>query len=108
MEETSSTQATRAAGSAVANDLKTVIRDIEMLLKSATASGGELAGHVREQLEVALLKLQARVIEVEKVAAERALAAARVADDYVHEKPWHAIGAAAGAGFIVGWLMSRR
>jgi ElaB/YqjD/DUF883 family membrane-anchored ribosome-binding protein len=108
MEETVSTQATRAAGSAVASDLKAVIRDIEVLLKSATASGGELAANVREQLEVALLKLQARVIEVEKLAAERAVAAARAADNYVHEKPWHAIGAAAGAGLIVGWLLSRR
>ena len=34
--------------------------------------------------------------------------AARVADDYVHDKPWQAIGIAAGVGLIIGLLIGRR
>jgi ElaB/YqjD/DUF883 family membrane-anchored ribosome-binding protein len=33
---------------------------------------------------------------------------ARATDDYVHEHPWRAVGAAAGVGLIIGLLISRR
>ena len=39
---------------------------------------------------------------------DRARAAARVTDDYVHDNPWGAIGAAAAAGFLIGLLINRR
>ena len=29
-------------------------------------------------------------------------------DDYVHDHPWQAIGAAAAVGFVVGLMMNRR
>lgn len=109
MEETVSPKvAVSEAGAAVANDLKTVIRDIQILLKSAAANGTEMAASVRGQLEVALLKLQAQLIDLEKAAAVRASEASRAAEAYVRENPWRAIGAAAGAGFLVGLLISRR
>ncbi|RYF36345.1 MAG: DUF883 family protein, partial [Comamonadaceae bacterium] len=34
--------------------------------------------------------------------------AGRAADVYVHENPWRAIGLAAGAGLVIGLLISRR
>ena len=40
--------------------------------------------------------------------AEVAKAAARATDDYVHDNPWQAIGAAAAIGFLAGLLMNRR
>ena len=100
--------ATSDAGAAVTADLKTVIRDIQTLLKSAAANGTEMAVSVRGQLETALLKLQAQLIELEKTAAARASEAGRAAEAYVRENPWRAIGAAAGVGLIVGLLISRR
>ena len=41
-------------------------------------------------------------------AAEKSRAAARRADDWVHGNPWAAVGAAAGVGFLLGMLVSRR
>jgi ElaB/YqjD/DUF883 family membrane-anchored ribosome-binding protein len=38
----------------------------------------------------------------------RAKAAGHAADDYVHDHPWKAIGAAAGIGMIIGLLIGRR
>jgi ElaB/YqjD/DUF883 family membrane-anchored ribosome-binding protein len=109
MEETTSSQAALAdASAAIVPDLKTVIRDIQTLLKAAASSGTELAASAREQLEAALVKLQARLLEVEKAAASRATEAGKAAENYVRENPWRAIGAAAGAGLIVGLLISRR
>ena len=34
--------------------------------------------------------------------------AARATDEYVHEHPWQAVGAAAGVGFLIGMLIARR
>jgi ElaB/YqjD/DUF883 family membrane-anchored ribosome-binding protein len=41
-------------------------------------------------------------------AVDRARDAARATDDYVHDNPWQAVGAAAAVGFVVGMLMTRR
>ena len=109
MEETVSAKVAMAdAGAAVTADLKTVIRDIQTLLKSAAANGTEMAASVRTQLEAALLKLQAQLIELEKAAAARASEATRAAEAYVRENPWRAVGAAAGVGLVIGLLISRR
>ena len=40
--------------------------------------------------------------------ARNTKAAARATDDWVHENPWGSIGIAAGVGFLVGLLVSRR
>ena len=34
--------------------------------------------------------------------------AARVTDEFVHDKPWYAVGIAAAAGLVVGMLIGRR
>ena len=46
--------------------------------------------------------------ELEGEAMDRARAAATLTDDYVHENPWVAIGAAAATGFLIGLLVTRR
>jgi ElaB/YqjD/DUF883 family membrane-anchored ribosome-binding protein len=42
---------------------------------------------------------------LEREALEQARAAARNADEYVHAKPWQAVGIAAGAGALAGVLL---
>ena len=49
-----------------------------------------------------------RVQDLQDSAVARAKAAGHAADDYVHEHPWKAIGAAAGIGMIIGLLIGRR
>jgi ElaB/YqjD/DUF883 family membrane-anchored ribosome-binding protein len=39
---------------------------------------------------------------------DRARAAARYTDDYVHDNPWRSIGVAAAVGFLVGLMINRR
>src|SRR6478672_1095288 len=85
------------------DDFSTMLSDAEDLLKRAGNETGERAKDLRAQL-AAKLRLQ----ELEGEATDRARAAARVTDDYVHDNPWSAIGAAAVAGFLVGMLLNRR
>ena len=42
------------------------------------------------------------------MAQDKAKAAARATDDYVHDHPWRAVGIGALAGLVVGMLISRR
>lgn len=34
--------------------------------------------------------------------------AAKATDDYARSHPWHVVGAAAGVGALLGWLLARR
>ena len=90
------------------DDFSAVLTEAEDLLKRASNESGERAKDLRSQVEAKLLAAKLRLQELEGEATDRARAAARVTDDYVHDNPWSAIGAAAVAGFLVGMLINRR
>ena len=46
--------------------------------------------------------------DLEGEAVDRAKAAARVTDDYVHDHPWQSIGVGIAIGFALGLMMNRR
>ena len=89
-------------------DLRTVIGDAEEVLRvtadQASAGASELRVRMQERMQQAKLRLQ----DLQDNAVQRARAAGHAADDYVHEHPWKAIGAAAGIGMIIGLLIGRR
>ena len=90
------------------DDFSTMLTEAEELLKRAGNETGERAKDLRAQVEAKLLSAKLRLQELEGEAMDRARAAARVTDDYVHDNPWAAIGAAAATGFLIGLLMNRR
>ena len=102
-EEVVSTQRDKLMG-----DLRTVIGDAEEVLRvtadQASAGASELRVRMQERLQNAKLRLQ----DLQDNAVARARAAGHAADDYVHDHPWKAIGAAAGIGVIIGMLIGRR
>ncbi|MGC1816627.1 MAG: DUF883 family protein [Casimicrobiaceae bacterium] len=90
------------------DDFSSMLSDAEDLLKRAGNESGERAKDLRAQVEAKLLAAKLRLQELQGEAVDRAKDAARVTDDYVHDNPWWAIGAAAAAGFVAGLLMNRR
>jgi ElaB/YqjD/DUF883 family membrane-anchored ribosome-binding protein len=90
------------------DDFSSMLSEAEDLLKRASNETGERAKDLRAQVEAKLLAAKLRLQELEGEAVDRARAAARVTDDYVHDNPWSAIGAAAVAGFLIGMLLTRR
>jgi ElaB/YqjD/DUF883 family membrane-anchored ribosome-binding protein len=46
--------------------------------------------------------------DAQDIVVEKSKAAAKVTDEYVHDNPWRAIGAAAGIGLVIGLLIGRR
>lgn len=98
----------RVSGEKLGADLKVVLADVESLLKQAASTTGQQAVEFRERAAEKLHRAGLRISEARAVAAEKSRLAARRADDWVHANPWAAVGAAAGVGFLLGMLVSRR
>jgi ElaB/YqjD/DUF883 family membrane-anchored ribosome-binding protein len=89
-------------------DLKAVIADAEELLSLSKDQAGEGAARLRERVQERLLRARDRLGDIQADTFERARAAGLAADDFVHDKPWPAVGLAAGVGLLVGLLIARR
>jgi ElaB/YqjD/DUF883 family membrane-anchored ribosome-binding protein len=90
------------------DDFAAVLAEAEEMLKRAASETGDKARDLRSQVETKLLRAKLSLQEIEGQAVDKAKAAARATDDYVHDKPWQAIGVAAAVGIVVGLLMNRR
>jgi len=93
---------------ALVKDFRNLINDGEALLKSTTNLSGEALAQARAQFRATLADARTRVDEVSRVAREKGRQAAVATDRYVHDNPWPAIGVAAGLGFLIGFLVTRR
>jgi len=91
-----------------AADPHALIDDTQGLLNATAGQAGEKILAARARAEETLKHARARLGELGEAGAEKAKAAARATDTYVHENPWQAVGIGAGVGFVLGWLLSRK
>ncbi len=92
----------------LASDLRVVIADAEELLRATAGQMGEKAVIARERIQESLRAAKDKLSRAEEAVIDKTKAAARAADDYVHEHPWGAVGIAAAVGLVMGMLISRR
>lgn len=90
------------------DDFKVVVADAEALLKATANQGGDKVAEVRARAEESLRHMKARMEQMQAALIARTKAAAKATDAYVHENPWKAVGIAAGAGLVIGFLINRR
>ncbi|MGZ8426170.1 MAG: DUF883 family protein [Candidatus Binatia bacterium] len=89
----------------LASDLKNLVADAEELLKATASQAGDKIGVARQKIEQSLIEGKKALADAEKVIVEKSKEAAEIADDYVRENPWSAIGIAAGIGLVLGLLI---
>lgn len=89
-------------------DMQTVVEDAESLLKATANQAGDKIQEVRVKAQESLNTARERLRTMEQDAVRKARALASEGDAYVHENPWMSIGIAAGAGLLIGLLLSRR
>jgi ElaB/YqjD/DUF883 family membrane-anchored ribosome-binding protein len=89
----------------LANDLKNLVADAEELLKATASQAGDKIGVARHKIEQSLIEGKKALADAEKTIVEKSKEAAEIADDYVRENPWSAIGIAAGIGLVLGLLI---
>lgn len=90
------------------SDLQVVIGDAETLLRMTSDEVGEGASDLRRRIVDRMNQAKAELAHVQQVAVAKVKEAGHVTDEFVHENPWKSIGIAAGAGLVIGLLISRR
>jgi ElaB/YqjD/DUF883 family membrane-anchored ribosome-binding protein len=89
-------------------DVQTLIKDAETLFHDASELGGDRATELGHKGVSMLRQALERLRTWEETAVEKGKKIAANTDHYVHEKPWYAVGIAAGFGLLLGLLISRR
>jgi ElaB/YqjD/DUF883 family membrane-anchored ribosome-binding protein len=89
-------------------DAKSLMSDADEIVKSMTSASGEKLADLGEKLRIKLRVAKEKIADAQYAVADKAKAAARATDDYVHDNPWQAVGAAAAIGFVLGLLVNRR
>ncbi len=92
----------------VLEDLKTLARDAEALLRATADDMSEKAKEARARLAVALERAKTTCTELQEEALSRAREAAKKADKVIREHPYESIGVAFGLGLLSGVLVARK
>ncbi|QBF27691.1 DUF883 domain-containing protein [Pseudomonas tructae] len=89
-------------------DFQALVRDTEKLLEHTATLAGDQADELREQIHDSLLRARETLQLTQDSVRERGEAALAATEDYVQSNPWQSIGIAAGVGFLIGLLATRR
>ncbi|OLS62941.1 DUF883 family protein [Pseudomonas putida] len=89
-------------------DFQTLVRDTEKLLEHTATLAGDQADELRAQIHDNLLRARETLQQTNNDLRERGQAALTNTEEYVQTNPWQSIGIAAGVGFLIGLLASRR
>ena len=87
------------------SDLKALVNDAEELLKATASQAGEKISEARQKIEQSLVEGKKALADAEATLVKKSKECAEIADDYVRENPWGAVGVAAAVGLAVGLLI---
>ncbi|MCY1402455.1 hypothetical protein D3C76_955050 [compost metagenome] len=90
------------------SDFQTLVHDTEKLLEHTATLAGDQADELRAQIHESLLKARETLRMTEDSMREHGQAAVAATEEYVQANPWQSIGIAAGVGFLIGLLATRR
>ncbi|MCJ8206508.1 YqjD family protein [Pseudomonas sp. RGM2987] len=89
-------------------DFQTLVSDTERLLDHTATLAGDQADVLRSQIHETLLRARETLKLTEESVRERGQAAVIATEEYVQANPWQSVGIAAGVGFLIGLLATRR
>jgi ElaB/YqjD/DUF883 family membrane-anchored ribosome-binding protein len=89
-------------------DLKAFIRDGEALLQAFAHNAGEGMHEAKERAQESLGAAQERLAQLQDRLLSEARTAMEAGETYLRDNPWKTIAFAAGIGFLIGTLLSRR
>lgn len=89
----------------IVSDLRTLVGDAEELLKATASQAGEKIAVARQKIEQSLIEGKKALADAEETVVKKSKECAEIADDYVRENPWSAVGIAAAVGLALGLLI---
>jgi ElaB/YqjD/DUF883 family membrane-anchored ribosome-binding protein len=108
MEITMASKTAKTAQEILMEDFQTLVNDTERLLEHTATLAGDQADELRNKIHESLLRARETLQLTEDSMRERGKAAVTATEDYVQTNPWQAVGIAAGVGFLIGLLATRR
>jgi ElaB/YqjD/DUF883 family membrane-anchored ribosome-binding protein len=84
------------------DEMRAFLADVEDLVKKVANVGDADVARLRNRVAGAIGDVRQAIGDTTESLRERARMAVTVTDDYVHDRPWTAIGLAAALGVIVG------
>jgi ElaB/YqjD/DUF883 family membrane-anchored ribosome-binding protein len=94
--------------STLSQEFHNIIKDVESLLKEASALGGDEYASVRAKLLARLAAAKAEMAKLGLNIAEKVHESTADVSEEIREEPWKAVGTAAVAGLLIGYLFARR
>lgn len=98
----------RAQSNPVGRDVQNVVSEAQELLKTVKDEGATQLDAVRNKMQAQYEVAREKFGEIQTTVTEGAKVAVTSTDAYVNSNPWRAVGIAAAAGAIIGFLASRR
>ena len=92
----------------VKEDLSSLVRDADDLIKNTAGGMHEKAKEARSRLTAALDRAKATSEKLQEQTTAAAKAAAKKADTVIREHLYESIGVALGAGLLIGVLVARK
>jgi ElaB/YqjD/DUF883 family membrane-anchored ribosome-binding protein len=89
-------------------DLQVLVHDAEALLQATAGQAGEKVESLRARAKESLQRARERLATAQQATVQEVRKSAQSVDHLVHERPWQAVGIAAGVGLLVGLLIGRR
>ncbi len=89
-------------------EFKMLMADAEALIKATEDHPGDAIHSIRNKALETLAGAKESLSGIEGKMLDKAKVVAGGADDFVHRKPWEAVGVAAGLGLLIGILIGRR
>jgi ElaB/YqjD/DUF883 family membrane-anchored ribosome-binding protein len=93
---------------AASSEIQNLIADVEDLMAKVANLKDADVTRVRGKVEKALSAAKHSLSTGTETVRRQVRQTAASTDDYVHDSPWQAIGLAALAGVVVGFLITRR
>ena len=94
--------------SATGQEVSNLMADVQELLGRVAHVADPEVIRLRAKVADALSTAKASIAQGSDSVRRHARDAVSAGDSYVHDQPWQAIGVAAAAGLVVGFLVARR
>jgi len=92
----------------ISHEFKSFLCDVENLYKATSSLTGDDLAKAKAKLSQRIQDAKEVIGESSENVIQRARKTATITNNYVHDKPWAAIGVTAAASLVVGLLLARR
>jgi ElaB/YqjD/DUF883 family membrane-anchored ribosome-binding protein len=101
------TKASTTVSKQLIGEYKALIADAEALIEANEGHVDDVIKTIRSKALKTLAGAKEGIADFEDVLTDKAEAAAKGTDHFVHGHPWESVGLAAGLGLIIGLIIRR-